>query len=246
LEPAETTLACPSEEDPGTQILKPLQAWERPATNARAGACVVRRLSLGGTASPSSAKHSSALGSATSHGGSASQLDQENLEPLEYFLLDYAGDLPEGLAEKLQSNASLHDDFVQQLSLRNGKLQQNSEKLGRLARGQTAPPGDGGTSLWDLQTAAEGRRRELAANKRVAAEAYEAAMHARLTRTCRSAEDQITSMMHKAEKAEEEFKKIKHMAFLERAQSQREFESIGGDIAQTEQQIGELEDAIRS
>lgn len=212
---------------------------------------------MGETASPSSAKKLAASPSAAdARAGGAEAADvgspavEDGLEPLEYFLLDYAGQLPDGLADKLKANIEIHEDFVTQLQRRNEKLRR---KTARLKDGEAATPGDG-----DPRAVAEGRRRELVAlgaassiaaaqeaHKRVAAEAYEAALQAKLTRTCRRAEARLASMTRKAEKAEEDARKQTNTAILERARARREFENVGSELTRTEANISNLEDAIR-
>jgi hypothetical protein len=175
---------------------------------------------------------------------------EDSLEPLEYFLLDYGGELPDVLVDKLKADHTIHEDFVRQLWRRNGKLR-------RRARSQKE--NEVASSNIEQRSVADGKRRELLArgatnsiaaaqeaSKRVAAEAYEAAMHAKLTRTCRRTEARIACMTRKAEKAEEECRKKKHTAILERARMRREFENVNNEIARTESHIADLEDAIRT
>jgi hypothetical protein len=242
----------PAVEDFSTQILKPLQNWDGP--QERLQSCMYRRLSRGDPASPSKDKFTAASGSTASCAtalGKLGGLDpQDGMEPLEYFLLDYAGELPDEVVTKLKTDLEIHEDFVRELWRRNEKLRQRAQRC----KDSEAPPPD-----VDLRTAAEGRRRELLAvgaasrmeaaqeaNKRVAAEAYEAAMQARLTRTCRRAEAQIATMTRKAEKTEEESRKKKHVAIVERARTRRESESVGSEIARTEAHLSDLEEAIRN
>lgn len=203
------------------------------------------------------------------------------MEPLEYFLLDYAGKLPDSLVDKLRADLELHEDFVRQLWRRNEKLRQNVRRQKEneaLQEGQAVQCCNRGeeawtdgvitsvdplkvkrsediedwfASTWDyVRPKARGAASSIAAaqeaNKRVAAEAYEAAMQAKLNRTCRRAEARITCMTRKAEKAEEESRKKKHIAILERARNRRELESVGSEMARTALHISDLEDAIRA
>jgi hypothetical protein len=115
--------------------LKPLQEWA--ATLQQSDSCVFNHLSEGDSATPSPNKNTDSVAAASIEmsrkGANGSSCDgdspawEDGPEPLEYFLLDYHGVLPEALLDKIKKNIEMHSTCMQ-------KLKRENEKLRRMAR----------------------------------------------------------------------------------------------------------------
>jgi hypothetical protein len=158
-------------------------------------------------------------------------LSEDGPEPLEYLFLDFP-DLPDGLVEKIKSDWEMHEMFIE-------KLLQRNKKLRRLARLRSEAPTEGSEVNGSSSSTATQE-----ACKRAAAEAYEAHMTEKLTRTCQQAKARIASMTRHAGQAEEATRKKQIAGKLERARMHREIESTASEVTSTQAHISDLEAEI--
>lgn len=84
------------------------------------------------------------------------------------------------------------------------------------------------------------------ARLRLAAEAHEAAMRAKLEYTRRAAQERISSMARRAEREENECKNRAAAALMERDRVHRSLEVANRELTRSRQQVAEAEEEIRA
>lgn len=165
-----------------TQVLRPLRDWLAPGGASAEAAC----FSMAG-GEPSEADCEEVGEDRLTEGVLERGTMRDGHEPLEYDLLDYLGQLPEGLVGKLKGSMEMHEELVQQLCKRFQTLQAKARTREAAALKGAAPRGRCATleaqDEWRRELRAQMAGRVLVAQEarlRLAAEAHEAAMRAKL------------------------------------------------------------------
>lgn len=175
---------------------------------------------------------------------------------LEYDLLDYMDQLPEGLICKLRGNLQMHNEYVQQLCKRREILEakararrrDNPRQVGAAARTRAAAVLTA-QDEWRRELRSQMAGRILAAQEarlRLAAEAHEAAMRAKLEHTRRAAQERASAMAKRAAAEEEEVKNRTAAAKLERERVRRHFETTKRELERSRSQVAEVDAEIKA
>ncbi|CAK0893936.1 unnamed protein product [Prorocentrum cordatum] len=199
--------------------------------------------------------------------------EREPIEPIEYFLLDYLGLVPEGLSQKLRESLDVHEDLVDRITARNEHLRARTRRTsGGSAKQEASSPAGSGSGSGGGRSPPVGGRTPLSAEKRerekeawrrelraqmavkiaaveetklrVGAEAHYAAMKAKLQHTCKTARERIAAMAQRAELREREYRASSAAASAERERLQASLEAVKQQQAEARARIAGLEGDI--
>mmetsp|Transcript_168176 Transcript_168176/g.540267 ORF Transcript_168176/g.540267 Transcript_168176/m.540267 type:complete len:678 (+) Transcript_168176:78-2111(+) len=240
----------------GTQVLRPLQDW-------------LAVLTPRGTNLRPAAEYALAASEPPLGGDAESGLEQENSEAwvpegcfdlFEYDILDYFDQLPEGILAKLRGSFQMYQEFVQDTVKKNEMLRAKLIRARETAASQmvAAEAASHRARGPEMSMARDEWRRELRremssrillaqeARLRIAAEANEAAMRARLEYTKRVAHERIVSLTKNVEVQEEACRSRAIAARSERERVKRHLEAARREIEQATQQVSDMDKDIKA
>jgi len=201
---------------------------------------------------------------------SAADVDAE--EPLEFSMLDYLAELPEGVAEKLQRCLKTHEELVRRLCQRNELLQahvRNARCDGMEARMSPmtpqqsksfpfspAPPRNSPQAAAAFSSRTVQREPRLvkpitsksvaergSTNQGCLAE-HEATLRARLQRTIKASKERVQVMQRRVEREEQQVKNRFEAAMQTREGMERSIKAALREHSLAKVRIAELEEAI--
>ncbi|CAE7854647.1 mcm5-a [Symbiodinium sp. KB8] len=201
---------------------------------------------------------------------SAADVDAE--EPLEFSMLDYLAELPEGVAEKLQRCLKTHEELVRRLCQRNELLQahvRNARCDGMEARVSPmtpqqsksfpfspAPPRNSPQAAAAFSSRTVQREPRLvkpitsksvaergSTNQGCLAE-HEATLRARLQRTIKASKERVQVMQRRVEREEQQVKNRFEVAMQTREGMERSIKAALREHSLAKVRIAELEEAI--
>jgi len=201
---------------------------------------------------------------------SAADVDAE--EPLEFSMLDYLAELPEGVAEKLQRCLKTHEELVRRLCQRNELLQAHVRNIrcdGLEARASPMTPQSKSLPFSPMapprkspQAAAafssrtvqrEPRLLKPITSRSVAERAstnqgclaeHEATLRARLQRTMKASKERVQLMQRRVEREEQQVKNRFEVAMQTREGMERSIKAALREHSLAKVRIAELEEAI--
>lgn len=201
---------------------------------------------------------------------SAADVDAE--EPLEFSMLDYLAELPEGVAEKLQRCLKTHEELVRRLCQRNELLQahvRNARCDGMEARVSPmtpqqsksfpfspAPPRNSPQAAAAFSSRTVQREPRLvkpitsksvaergSTNQGCLAE-HEATLRARLQRTIKASKERVQVMQRRVEREEQQVRNRFEVAMQTREGMERSIKAALREHSLAKVRIAELEEAI--
>jgi len=240
----------------GTQVLRPLQGW-------------LAVLTPRGTNLRPAAEYALAASEPPLEGDAEFGLEQENSEAwvpegcfdlFEYDILDYFDQLPEGILAKLRGSFQMYQEFVQDTVKKNELLRAKLIRARETAASQmvAAEAASHRARGTEMSMARDEWRRELRkemssrillaqeARLRIAAEANEAAMRAKLEYTKRVAHERIVSLTKNVEVQEEACRSRAIAARSERERVKRHLEAARREIEQATQQVSDMDKEIKA
>lgn len=201
---------------------------------------------------------------------SAADVDAE--EPLEFSMLDYLAELPEGVAEKLQRCLKTHEELVRRLCQRNELLQahvRNARCDGMEARVSPmtpqqsksfpfspAPPRNSpqAAAAFSSRTVQREPRlvkpitsksvAELGSTNQGCLAEHEATLRARLQRTIKASKERVQVMQRRVEREEQQVKNRFEVAMQTREGMERSIKAALREHSLAKVRIAELEEAI--
>lgn len=191
-------------------------------------------------------------------------------EPLEFSMLDYLAELPEGVAEKLHNCLKTHEELVRRLCQRNDLLRAHIRNLRREASEVKAAPftpsnfiarsprSPQSPQAVPSRTPAEVRqkRQPVETTKsvqdaatpseriRLRDEQHEANLRARLQRTIRASRERVQAMQRRVQREEQQVKHRFEAALHTRDGLERSIKAAFKEQGQARIRIAELEEAI--
>lgn len=197
--------------------------------------------------------------------------NKEAEEPLEFSMLDYLAELPEGVAEKLHNCLKTHEELVRRLCQRNDLLRAHIRNLRReasevrsapftpsnfIARSPRSPQSPQ-AGLQSSRAAAESRqkRQPVAETKievttatpdraRFRDEQHEANLRARLQRTIRASRERVQAMQRRVQREELQVKHRFEAALHTRDGLEKSVKAALKEQSVARVRIGELEEAM--
>lgn len=196
--------------------------------------------------------------------------NKEAEEPLEFSMLDYLAELPEGVAEKLHNCLKTHEELVRRLCQRNDLLRAHIRNLRReasevrsapftpsnfIARSPRSPQSPQ-AALQSSRAAAESRqkRQPVAETKievttatpgaRFRDEQHEANLRARLQRTIRASRERVQAMQRRVQREELQVKHRFEAALHTRDGLEKSVKAALKEQGVVRVRIGELEEAM--